>query len=319
MAKLMSELRSVTLVIPCFNEADGISEAARELLDLIKRLVAEALISKDSLIIFVDDGSTDATWDLIRGLSSSENHIRGIKLSRNWGHQGALLAGLLSAPGDVLITLDADLQDDPGVIPSMLEAHSQGAEIVFGVRASRSADGLFKRQTARLFYSFGRFLGANLIENHAEFRLMSRRAIEELRSFPENNLFLRGMVTELGFSTAIVPYHRERQRTDRTKYTLRKMLSLALDGLTSFSIIPIRLVFFVGAIISVGCFGFAAWALFVRFFTNESVPGWASTVLPMYFLGGVQLLSLGVVGEYVAKIYLETKRRPRFIVEKRTW
>jgi len=240
----------------------------------------------------------------------------GLRLTRNFGHQNALLAGLLSAPGEILISLDADLQDDPSVIPEMLELYRGGADIVFAVREDRSVDGFWKLAPAKTFYKLLDALGAGIVEDHADYRLMSRRVVESLRGYREANLFLRGLVPQLGYTQAIVKYTRQRRYAGESKYSLWRMLSLALSGVTSMSTKPLRLIGLVGLIVFVGSLAVSAWALWTKLFTDATIPGWTSTVVPMYFLGGVQLLSIAVLGEYVSKIYIETKARPRFLVRE---
>jgi polyisoprenyl-phosphate glycosyltransferase len=309
-------MTKLAIVVPCYNEEEMLPETARVLGSLIGDLVARRKVSSESKLYFVDDGSRDATWKTIEKLAARDERIVGIKLSRNLGHQNALLAGLLSAEGDVLVSMDADLQDDVSVVEDMLNEFAAGKEIVYGVRASRTKDSLFKRWTAQLFYHFLRIMGARVIYNHADYRLMGRASIETLRQFGESNLFLRGMIPLLGFSSSTVYYDRGERAAGESKYPLRRMIALALDGITSFSVVPLRLIFFLGF----GVFLFSAamglWVLFAALFVDQTVPGWASTTLPVYFLGGVQLLCLGVLGEYAGKIYREVKRRPRFIIER---
>lgn len=306
---------TIGLVIPCYNEEQVLRETATRLLALLTRMQSEDLISADSAVFFVDDGSRDRTWALIEELCAAHPQVCGLKLSRNCGHQNALLCGLLSAPGDALISLDADLQDDLDVIPQMVRAFTGGDEIVYGVRRRRDSDTLFKRLTAEGYYKLMAALKVDLVFNHADYRLLSRRAIDSLSEYREVNLFLRGMVRLLGYRSSIVEYDRAERLAGETKYPLRKMLSLAWQGVTSFSTYPLRLITSIGVIISILSLGLTVWALALRLFTQEALPGWASTVIPTYFLGGVQLLSLGIIGEYVAKIYTESKSRPRFHVD----
>ncbi len=307
---------TLNLIVPCFNEEAVLPETGRRLLMLMDRLAEEQMVQADSSITFIDDGSHDRTWAIIEALNAQDVRVRGIKLSRNRGHQNALLAGLLTAPGDVLLSLDADLQDDLDAIPAMLKAHCEGAEIVFGVRSRRDADSFFKRVTAQGYYRLLRHFGVDVLPDHADFRLMSRRALEALRDFREVNLFLRGIIPLLGFRTAIVEYARHARFAGTSKYPLNKMVCLACDGIASFSSKPLLWSTHVGAALAGFSLAVGMWALFVRLFTNTAVPGWTSTVVPMYFLGGLQMLFLGVIGGYVSKIYSETKQRPRFIIEK---
>ena len=310
-------MATLNLVIPCFNEEDVLPETAKRVLAMLDRLAGDGLIDRQSEVTFIDDGSHDRTWALIEAFHLADSRIRGIKLSRNHGHQNALLAGLLAVPGDILISLDADLQDDLEAIPRMIEAHRNGADIVFGVRCCRSCDTFFKRFTAQTYYRLLRQFGVKVLQDHADYRLMSRRALEALRDFREINLFLRGIIPLLGFRTAVVEYERHARFAGQSKYPLTKMMALALDGIASFSSKPLQWSAYVGAGLSLFSLAIGVWALCARLFTNMTVPGWASTVVPMYFLGGLQMLFLGVIGGYVAKIYSETKQRPRFIVEEK--
>ncbi len=310
---MMTEL---SLVIPSYNEEAVLPETASRLVLLLKRLIADHMISADSRIYFVDDGSRDRTWELIETLHASHDMIRGIKLSRNHGHQNALLAGLLTVPGDVVISLDADLQDDIEVIPAMLAEHRNGAEIVYGVRKSRASDSLFKAYTARKYYQVLRYFGVEIVPDHADYRLMSRRALIELGNFHEVNLFLRGVIPLLGFKTAKTYYERHPRFAGQTKYPLHRMIALAFDGITSFSSVPLKWITWLGGLISFAAMLTGAWALIIKLFTDAAIPGWTSIVVPVYFLGGLQMLSLGIIGGYLAKIYSETKHRPRFIIEK---
>jgi len=306
----------LTIVIPCYNEESVVEEAAARLLALLDEMTEQGKVEPSSGLYFVDDGSDDETWSIVKRLSASEARVRGLKLSRNRGHQNALLAGLLYAPGDALVSIDADLQDDIRVIENMVDAYASGKDIVYGVRAKRDTDATFKRLTAEGFYHLLRFMGVDVVFNHADFRLMSRRALTALREFSEVNLFLRGIVPSIGFPSAIVTYDRSKRFAGESKYPLRKMLSLAIHGVTSFSEVPLRMVAVAGLVVFVASLVTSAWALWVALFSEKAVPGWASSVLPIYMLGGIQLLSIGILGEYIGKIYLESKRRPRFIVEE---
>lgn len=268
-------------------------------------------------LILVDDGSKDTTWPLIEQLAAS-HPVNGIKLSRNYGHQNAMLTGLSNTDNEVVLTIDADLQDDLNAITDMLKAYQGGAELALGVRSSRGNDTGFKRSSASSYYKLMKALGVNIIEDHADFRLMSRKSLTALLAHEEVNLFLRGIIPTIGFSTSIIYYERQDREYGETKYTLRKMLSLALNGITSFSVAPLRLVTVLGLAVSAAAFIAALWVIFVKvFYYGHAVPGWASTVLPILFLGGIQLLSLGVIGEYIGKIYLEVKKRPRFLIEQK--
>jgi polyisoprenyl-phosphate glycosyltransferase len=305
----------ITVVVPCYNEDKVLPETASRLIALFDELAASGDIGPGSSIFFVDDGSSDGTWRFIEELATVDRRCHGIKLSRNHGHQNALLAGLLSVPGQAVISLDADLQDDLSAIKQMLQAYLAGAEIVYGIRSQRSTDTFLKRTTAETFYHMLQFMGVKVIFNHADYRLLGRRVIEVLREHKETNLFLRGLIPQLGFNTANVYYRRQERFAGETKYTLTKMLTLAIEGITSFSGVPLQLITFLGLLISLISFALGLWALWGKF-VHLALPGWASTVIPIYMLGGVQLLCTGIIGQYLAKIYMETKGRPRFIIEK---
>lgn len=307
---------NLAIVLPCYNEQEVLPETFRRLRLLLDDLVAKRSIDASSCVWFVDDGSCDATWHLICEAGTARGSpFRGVKLSRNRGHQIALLAGLMTANGDVLISVDADLQDDLNVIPKMLEAFAAGNDIVYGVRSSRSVDSWFKRITAEGYYTLLDRLGVEVVFNHADYRLMSRRAIEALRAFPESNVFLRGLIPQLGYPSTTVEYERQERFAGKSKYPLRKMLALAWQGVTSFSTVPLRAITTVGMLVSLLSIGLGAWALGVRLFSSDAVPGWASIVIPLFLISGVQLLSLGIIGEYIAKIFTETKRRPLYFLD----
>lgn len=306
----------LSIVVPCYNEAQVLPETLRRLGDLLHRLREASRISDSSRIYFVDDGSRDDTWSLIEAAVDRGEPVVGVKLSRNRGHQNALLAGLQSADGDAVVSIDADLQDDVEAIERMLSEFERGAEVVFGVRSSRQTDTHFKRSSANLFYRLLRFMGAETIDNHADFRLMSRRAIESLLQYREVNLYLRGIIPMLGFKTAIVTYERGARFAGESKYPLRKMLALSFDAITSFSVFPLRVISTMGLVVSAATVMLGLWILFRASFGLQVIPGWASTVLPVYFLGGIQLIGIGVIGEYVGKIYLESKARPRYFIER---
>jgi glycosyltransferase involved in cell wall biosynthesis len=305
----------LSLVLPCYNEQEVLPETTARLQAMLARLRASGEIGEGSAIYYVDDGSRDRTWEMIHDYAEHNADVCGIKLSRNRGHQNALLCGLLTAPGDILISLDADLQDDLEAIPQMIQRYREGSEIVFGVRRKRTKDTFFKRFSAESYYKFLAMMGVQIVYNHADYRLMSRRAVESLRGYDETHLFLRGLVPQLGYKGAIVEFDRAERFAGESKYPLTKMLSLAWQGVTSFSAYPLRLITGIGMMISVVSLVMAAWAVLTKLFTDNALPGWASTVIPMYFLGGVQLLSLGIIGEYVAKIFESSKKRPRFHVE----
>lgn len=304
------------IVVPCYNEEEVLGECSSRLLALLKRLTMAGAVGPGSHVLFVDDGSRDKTWSLIANLAATSSQIRGLRLSRNRGHQNAVLAGLLEAEGELLVSIDADLQDDVDAIEEMVARAKEGADVVYGVRTKRTTDSAFKRVTAEGFYRFMAMLGVETVFNHADFRLMSRRAVEAFREFGEVNLFLRGMMPMLGFHSAVVKYERTGRFAGQSKYPLRKMLSLAWEGVTSLSVRPLRLIISLGLLIAILSFAAGLWALGLRLSGHTEV-GWASIVVAVFFLAGIQLVAIGVIGEYVGKIYLETKRRPRYIVDKR--
>ena len=304
------------IVVPCYNEEAVLPEASRQFSALLNKLIVSGKVSNESVVVFVDDGSADKTWQLIEQITRTDQHISGIKLSKNRGHQNAVLAGMMSVTGDAIITIDADLQDDISVIEKMVDEHASGADIVYGVRNDRSTDTIFKRNSAILFYKTLSLFGVDLIFNHADFRLMSRRAIEALREYREVNLYLRGIVPLIGFKATTLEYSRKERFAGESKYPLMKMLKLASDGVTSFSVVPLQIITMLGFIVFLGSFLLMAWVFGVTLFTGDTIPGWASTVLPIYFLGGIQILCLGVIGSYLGKIYIEVKSRPRYFVDK---
>ena len=305
------------LVLPCYNEEAVLPSTAKTLREKMRALIDAGTISADSRVVFVNDGSKDKTWEIIERLHAADELFRGISLSRNRGHQNAMLAGLLTVKDecDAAITLDADLQDDVDAIDAMLEKFAAGNEIVYGVRSSRTSDTFFKRTTALGFYRLMKALGAETVNNHADFRLMSARAIAALGEFREVNLFLRGLVPLVGFQSDRVYYERKARTAGETKYPLKKMLAFAFEGITSFSVKPIRMIAWLGALIFFASIVMLIYSL-IRHVTGHTVSGWTSLAVSIWALGGIQLFSLGVIGEYVGKVYLETKRRPRFIVDK---
>lgn len=307
----------LAIVVPCFNEKDVLPETLRRLNALLLGLIDNGSVRASSRIWFVDDGSVDTTWSLIRDAANGERSLScGIKLSRNRGHQIALFAGLMMAKGDVLISIDADLQDDLNVIPKMLAEFKAGNDIVYGVRSTRQTDTLFKRLTAEGYYRLLQRLGVEVIFNHADYRLMSRRAVEALRDFPESNIFLRGIIPQLGFASTTVEYVRSERFAGESKYPLGKMLALAWQGVTSFSAAPLHAITTLGMGVSILSLAMGAWALGVRLFSEHAVPGWASIVIPLFLISGVQLLSMGIIGEYLAKVFVETKHRPLYFVDR---
>ena len=307
------------IVIPCYNEEKVLPVTSGMFLEKLKSLISEAVISDDSRIMFVNDGSRDSTWDIITELSEEEKYFTGISLSRNRGHQNALLAGLLEAEPlcDITVSIDCDGQDDINAIDSMVREYFDGAEIVYGVRSSRETDTFFKRTSAQCFYKLMNRMGANVVYNHADYRLLSARVIKELANFKEVNIFLRGMIPLVGFKSTCVYYERHERLAGESHYPLKKMISLALNGITSLSTKPIRIITAFGFIVALLSFVGIIWSV-ITFALGKTVAGWASLVTIIFFFSGIQLLSLGVIGEYIGKIYLETKARPRFIVEKRT-
>lgn len=304
------------LVVPCYNEEEVLIETSRRLFGKINKMINEEKISKKSKILFVNDGSKDKTWDMIEELYNKNSIFSGVNLSRNRGHQNALLAGLMVAKeyADMVISLDADLQDDIDVIEKFVEEYYSGSDIVYGVRSSRKTDTFFKRTTALGFYKFMDKLGVNVVYNHADYRLMSKRALEALAEFKEVNLFLRGIVPLIGYKYSIVEYERHERFAGESKYPLKKMLAFAIDGITSFSVKPIRLISVLGFSIFFISLIALIYSLVVKFLGKTEV-GWTSIVISIWMLGGIQLLSLGVIGEYIGKIYNETKARPRYIIK----
>ena len=307
------------IVIPCYNEQEVLPVTAPMFLQKINDLYIDGKISEHSRILFVNDGSRDKTWDIITELSQIDEHYCGISLSRNRGHQNALLAGLMEAKDkcDITISVDCDGQDDIDAIDKMVDEYLSGSEIVYGVRNDRKTDTFFKRGTAHFFYKLMRGMGVDMVYNHADYRLMSRNALEGLAQFKEVNLFLRGLVPMVGFKYSCVEYSRKERLAGKSKYPLKKMLSFAIDGITSLSVKPIRLITVFGFIVALLSIVGIIWSVITRL-TGAPTGGWASIVSIICFLGGVQLLSLGVIGEYIGKIYLEVKHRPRYIVEKKT-
>lgn len=307
----------IYLVIPCYNEEKMLPITQKALSELLNDMISREKISQKSRMVFVDDGSKDNTWQIIEQYCASDPLVKGIKLSRNKGHQNALLAGLMTVKSecDAAISLDADLQDDIGAIEKMITEYENGCEIVFGVRSKREKDTLFKRATARGFYRIMRFMGADIIYDHADYRLMSRRALDELENFKEVNLFLRGIVPMIGFKTGTVLYERGVRTQGESKYPLKKMIAFAVDGITSLSIKPIRFITFLGLFILFASAAILIYSL-VRHFMGHTVWGWTSLMISIWAIGGLQLFAIGIVGEYVGKIYLETKARPKFIVDK---
>ena len=305
------------LVIPCYNEEEVLPITKKELKGKMESLIKEKKISKESRVMFVNDGSKDKTWELIEQFHEEDPLFVGVKLSRNKGHQNALLAGLMTAKNyaDITISMDADLQDDISVIDKMIEENNKGSEIVYGVRSSRKKDSWFKRFTAESFYKLMKVMGVEVVFNHADCRLMSKRALDELENFDEVNLFLRGIVPLIGFQTSIAYYERNERVAGESKYPLKKMLSFAWDGITSFSVKPLKMITTMGFIMLLISIAIIIYTIIVKILGN-TVDGWAFIMLSIWFIGGVQLVSIGLIGEYVGKIYSETKHRPKYIIEK---
>ena len=313
----MNENNTLYIVVPCYKEQEVLPETSRRLKEKVLALRAQGKISEKSRIMFVNDGSSDDTWPIIRRLHEQEPDIfSGVNLSRNRGHQNALLAGLLTAVNhaDMIVSMDADLQDDINAVDEMVDRYHEGFEVVYGVRSKRDTDTFFKRFTAEGFYKVMKALGVDIVFNHADYRLMSRRAVEGLAQFGEVNLFLRGIVPQIGYRWTTVTYERAERFAGESKYPLKKMLAFAADGITSFSVKPIRMVFSLGVIVFMVSIVMLLYALVAKLLGHTSA-GWTSLMGSIWLIGGIQLLSLGVVGEYIGKIYNETKRRPRFIIE----
>ena len=303
-------------IVPCYNEEEVVEDTAKRLKDKYMRLLEKGMISSESRIIFIDDGSKDRTWEIIKALHEENAIFIGVKLAHNRGHQNALMAGMMYAKDrcDCIISLDADLQDDIEVVDEFIDKYKSGTHIVYGVRHNRGKDSMFKRGTAGLFYKIMNALGAETIQNHADYRLMSNKALEALEGYKEVNLFLRGVVPLIGLKTETVYYERKERMAGETKYPLKRMISFALDGITSFSVKPLRIISLLGMLCSILSVGGLIYALSSYIF-GYTVPGWTAIVCSIWLLGGIQLLCLGVVGEYIGKIFSEVKQRPRFFVE----
>lgn len=308
------------IVIPCYNEQEVLPITAPMFLDKIKTLAAAGKISDESRVLFVNDGSKDRTWEIIEDLSRQDEHYIGISQSRNRGHQNAVLAGLMEAKDrcDITISIDCDGQDDINAMDAMVDAYIDGCDVVYGVRSSRETDTFFKRFTAQSFYKFLSSMGAEVVYNHADYRLISSRALQAFSEFKEVNLFLRGMVPLVGFKSTTVAYSRAERIAGESHYPLKKMIALALDGITSLSVKPLRLITGFGVFVALISFIGVLWAL-ISALCGATVAGWASMTCIVCFVSGVQLICLGVIGEYIGKIYMETKQRPRYIISKRTW
>lgn len=305
------------LVIPCYNEGEILPITTKELSSKYKKLIENGEISNQSKILYVDDGSKDETWNLIENFHKENPIFCGLKLSRNKGHQNALFAGLMFAKNysDIAISMDADLQDDINVIEKMLNEYNNGNEIVYGVRSSRKKDSFFKRFSAESFYKFMSFMGVEIIFNHADCRLMSKIALEALEQYEEVNLFLRGIIPQLGFNTSIVYYERNERIAGESKYPLVKMIKFAIEGVTSFSVKPLQIFTHIGFFLSILSFIILVYALIIKL-TGNAISGWTFIIVSIWLVAGIQMLSLGIIGEYISKIYNETKKRPKYIIEK---
>lgn len=313
----MSRCEILYLVIPCYNEEEVLHETTRQLTAKMRGMMERGLIAQESKILYVNDGSKDKTWEIICELHDQNPLVRGVKLSRNKGHQNALLAGLMTAKdeADMAISLDADLQDDVDVIDAFVAKYYEGCDVVYGVRSTRKTDTFFKKFTAQGFYKMMKAMGVDIIYNHADYRLMSRRALQELENFKEVNLFLRGIVPLIGFRSDVVTYERHERFAGESKYPLKKMMNFAFDGITSFSVKPIRLITTLGLLIFSVSVIMLIWFL-IDYFLGRTVPGWTSIIVSVWAIGGLQLLAIGIIGEYIGKIYLESKARPKFIIEE---
>ena len=313
----MKAEKTLYVVVPCYREEAVLPETARRLKEKLTALMERGKISHRSRILFVNDGSKDRTWEIIEALHGQDRLFSGVNLSRNRGHQNALLAGLMTAVqrADMMVSMDADLQDDINAMDEMIDAYHNGYDVVYGVRSSRKSDSFFKRFTAESFYRLMKAMGVDIVFNHADYRLMSRRAVEGRAQFREANIFLRGIVPQIGYPWTTVEYVRAKRFAGESKYPLKKMLAFAFDGITSFSVKPMRLILFLGAVIFALSLVVLVWALIARL-NGRAVSGWTSLMCSIWMIGGIQLLSLGVIGEYIGKIYAESKARPRYIIER---
>lgn len=313
----MNKLPILYIVVPCYNEEEVLYETTKRLKVKLKEIIKSKKVSNQSRVMYVNDGSKDKTWDIIKEINDNEELFTGISLSRNRGHQNALLGGLLTAKNyaDVVISMDADLQDDIDAIEKMIDKYHDGNDIVYGVRCTRKKDSFFKRFTAEAFYKLMKYLGVDCIYNHADYRLTSKKVLEEFSNFKEVNLFLRGMFPLVGFKSDIVYYERNERYAGNSKYPLKKMLNFAWDGITSFSVKPLRLICVLGFIILFISVAIMIYSI-IRKLTGNTVPGWTFLSISIWFIGGIQMISIGIIGEYIGKIYQETKRRPRYIISE---
>lgn len=315
-AATLTNAPSLAIVVPCYNEEESLPKTIKVLNDLLDKLITAQKVSVGSKNYFVDDGSRDKTWEILQETALHDAKVVAIKLSRNKGHQNALYAGLCTTTEEITVSIDADLQDDPANIEKMVDEYLNGSDVVYGVRSARKTDTFFKRFTAEGYYHTMRTMGVDLVFNHADFRLLSRRALDALKEYKESNLFLRGIVREVGFKSSIVEYERQARELGESKYPLKKMLSFAWKGITAFSAVPLRMITVLGLFSGFASFALILWVLGIRFFSDHAVPGWASILLPLLFIGSVQLLCLGVIGEYLSKIYEEVKGRPKYHISE---
>lgn len=313
----MNKLPVLYIVIPCYNEEEVLYETTKRLKVKLKEIIKSKKVSNQSRVMYVNDGSKDKTWDIIKEINNNEELFTGISLSRNRGHQNALLGGLLTAKNyaDVVISMDADLQDDIDAIEKMIDKYHEGNDIVYGARSTRKKDSFFKRFTAETFYKLMKYLGVDCVYNHADYRLTSKKVLDEFSNFKEVNLFLRGMFPLVGFKSDIVYYERNERYAGNSKYPLKKMLNFAWDGITSFSVKPLRLICILGFIILFISIAIMIYSV-IRKLTGNTVPGWTFLSISIWFIGGIQMISIGIIGEYIGKIYQETKRRPRYIISE---
>lgn len=310
-------MKKLIVVMPCYNEEEMLPISIKKMSELMKEMIASKLIAENSQVCLVNDGSSDKTWEIISEIATKDKMFAGINLSRNFGHQGALLAGLYGGgDADMYVTIDADLQDNPDCIKEMVEKCEQGFDVVYGVRAKRETDTLFKKWTALCFYKLMSFLGVNIVYNHADFRLMSKRAVVTMKQFSEHNLFLRAIVPLVGYKSCNVYYDRAARQAGESKYPLKKMLVFAWNGITSFSIVPLRLVTLIGILTCIFSVGLLLYT-FYRYFTGGVMPGWTSLITVITFFSGVILLSLGIIGEYMGRVFTEVKARPLYIIDEK--
>ena len=311
----MNKKPQLSIIVPCFNEEEILKKSIKTLEDILLKLIKEEQISSSSYVVLINDGSKDKTWNIIEKAHQKSQYIKGISLSRNFGHQEALLAGLYNTDADIYITIDADLQDDPYVIKDMIKSYKEGNDIVYGVRKKRDTDSFFKRTSAIYFYKLMRLLGVELISNHADYRLLSKRAVQEMSKFKEKNLFLRAVVPLIGFRSSNVYYDRKKREAGLTKYPLKKMILFALKGISSFSAVPLHLITLSGVIISLLSFFLMIWTI-SEYLNGSTIVGWASLMSTITFFSGITILFMGIIGEYIASIFVEVKNRPTYIIDK---